>query len=365
MRHTTKNSHAGLHPESAVDPQLHTFRVLLDADSAVDELKLRRAAASGVPPHHRGEVWKLLLGIASCEKSDDVAHELNRIHQYTALSTNVDNDGDIPRHIRRVLKRSRSAYQPVSMHDKKYGRQGSTSGDSVDDDDDDDLPVEAPLSNRPVLSSNGRPKSSVRASHHNSHMRVVDRDVQNTFITLITTYLQRTTASIEFDTPMVYLCAPFIELMPTEADAFYAFNALMQRYQYMYTDEGLREAVSDFNVMFRALHPTLHDKFVLEEVDMNPFVRKWLRGLLVEQLPRRALLRLWDSYFANLGKDGLGLHPYVCLVFIDHLKPELEDCDDSERITSLLNKLPALDIDHIIAHALTAREQLRERGIIQ
>lgn len=114
--------------------------------------------------------------------------------------------------------------------------------------------------------------------------------------------------------------------------------------------------------MFRTLHPELYDHFVAEEVDIHAWATNWLRGLLVEQLPRKALLRLWDSYFATV--DGLALHPFVCLVFLHHLTPELHDCDDAECIRSVLSSVPPLDIDLVIAHAVTTRDQLRELGIM-
>lgn len=349
--------------DPSVDSNAHTFGLLLNAGTTVDESQLRLASASGIPSHQRAHVWKLLLGIGAFDKSHHISLELNRMHQYLALSNTVDADGDIPTRIRRLLKRSRTIYQHRSLHDKRYGRQGSTSGDSLEDDEDDDASTDAPISTTSVAPPNGRTMNYVRPVRHTT-IRIIDREVQSRFTRILTTYLQRTSTDIEFDNLMVYLSAPFIELMPTEADAFYAFNALMQSHQHLFTDDGLREAVSEFNLMFRTLHPTLYEKFILEEVDINLFVRNWLRGLLVQQLPRRSLLRLWDSYFANLRNDGLHLHPFVCLVFIEHIKPELEECDDAERITTLLAKLPSIDIDHVIVHAVSTREQLREQGIV-
>lgn len=354
--------------DATADAQAALFRVLLDADAAVDEPKLRRAAASGVPIHARPVVWRMLLGVTAFDSADGLAAEQKRTRDYANLAADDDDaDPDVSRRIRAVLKRSRSAYQPASTHEKKSGRQGSTSGESYDGDEEEgqeQTPAvqEAPPANGTVK-PNGLAASYVRGGRH-SKVRIVDRHIVARFTRVINTYLQCSGSAIEFHANMVHLCAPFIELMPTESDAYYAFNALMQQHQHMFTDEGLGEAVSEFTTMFRSLHQDLYDHFVSEEVDINAWVRKWLRGLLVEQLPRRALLRLWDAYFASLDKHGLNLHPYVCLVFIDHIKSELQDCEDGERITAVLGKLPPLDVDYVIAHALTAREQLRERGIL-
>eukprot|EP00178_Gracilaria_changii_P018646 TRINITY_DN534_c1_g1_i11.p1 TRINITY_DN534_c1_g1~~TRINITY_DN534_c1_g1_i11.p1 ORF type:complete len:515 (+),score=82.29 TRINITY_DN534_c1_g1_i11:2888-4432(+) len=354
-------------PPPPLEADLHTreFHVLLDADAAIDETKLRRAALSGVPPHMRQRVWKLLLGVSSFDTADDLALNLNRTHSYNAFSADIDHDDYVPSRIRRVLKRSRTAYQPLSSHDRRV-RYGSSSGESYDGDDDDDGSIDVHRPSTPLssarnlsLSSSSYSKATQRKRHH-----VVDRQIQSKFTRVITTYLKTAPHDVQFHDDMVYLCAPFIEIMPTEADAFHAFTALMRTCQHLYTERGLKEAVADFNLMFRGMHPNLYDKFVVEEVDMNRFVCRWLRGLLVHQLPRRCLLRLWDSYFANLAKDALNLHPFVCLVFIELLDQELEECDDAERILSVLEKIPATDVDHVIAHAHTARERLREKGIV-
>lgn len=367
MLHTEPALAARPFADATADAQAALFRVLLDADASVDEGKLRRAAASGVPPHARPVVWRMLLGVTAFDSADGLAAEQKRTRDYAHLAADHDADGEVSRRIRVVLKRSRSAYQPTSTHEKRAGRQGSTSGESYDEDDEEGQEQKPSLQEAPsangTVKPNGRAASYVRGGRH-SKVRIVDREIVARFTRVINTYLECSGPAIEFHTNMVHLCAPFIELMSTESDAYYGFNALMQQHQHMFTDEGLGEAVSEFTTMFRSLHQDLYDHFVSEEVDINKWVRKWLRGLLVEELPRRALLRLWDAYFANLDKHGLDLHPYVCLVFIEHIKSELEDCEDGERITSVLGKLPPLDVDYVIAHAVTAREQLRERGIL-
>ena len=346
-------------PLSDVDDCL--FSALLDVDSAVDEAKLRRAAFSGIPPLKRPYVWRLLLGISPFDKTHDGTLEFNLKKEYAAQAHHITMDDEISRKIHRLLKRSRSLYQPVSTHDRRPSRHGSTSSDSYDAEDDDDTSSDTVPSTAHNLDTTHSPrnrKSVIRSTHQSTPS--VDRTIHAKFSRVINTYLHR--SDLDFDPDMLYLCAPFIEIMPTEADAYYAFCTLMDRYSYLFTVDGLRDAISEFNTIFRTLHPTLFDKFVLEEVDMKRFVRKWLRGLLVHQLPRRSLLRLWDSYFAK--EDGLRLHPFVCVVFIELMKPDLEDCDDSELMTNLVGRLPPFDIDHVIAHAMTAREQLKERGVI-
>lgn len=303
----------------AADSQLARFSSLLRSDAQVDGVKLRRAAAAGVPPVVRGEVWRYLLGVVGTRRGDEMSLELKRTREYTRRAAAVDEDGAGSRSVRGVLKRCRGVWLPD-------GGGGRTDG--------------------------------------GSKRGVVDGAVVAKFVRVVGAVMAGMDDDFDFHPDLVYLAAPFIELMPTEADAFFCFNALMRKHGSMFRADGMQTATSEFLLMFRAMHKDLHELFVAEEVDMSAWVPLWLRSLLTRQLPRPALLRLWDAYFATSSGDWLALHPYVCLSFIDIMKQELVDCDDAERIHSVLARLPSVDIDRIIAHARTAREDLRERDIL-
>lgn len=344
--------------------------MLLDADATVDESKLRRAASGGVPRVMRPLVWRMLLGVSAFKSSETIAAGQKRVTDYERLVVEIDAVADIARQVRNVLKRSRSAYQPVTGYERRSGRQGSTSGESYEGEGDDDEVGTAAVS-REVgvwesgagVAGNGRVARYVRGSRERN-VRVVDRDVVQRFVRIIGTYVQvGSGGTAEFDTGMVWLAAPFVEVMGSEADSYFAFAGLMARYGDMFTEGGSHERVSEFLTLLRALHQDLWDHLVAEEVEVKGWVAKWLKGLLVGQLPRKVLMRLWDAYFAQSG-GGLDLHPFVCLVFVDDVKAELLECEDGERIAALLGKFRPLDIDYVIAHALTIREQLRERGIL-
>lgn len=357
--------------ELSVDPSIDahraSFHALLDADSAIDEQKLRRAATRGIPSDMRPLVWRMLLGLSAFSSLDGLADDQKRCRDYRRLADGAEAqlDADAVRKIRNMLKRSHNAYQPMHGLEKRAGRQGSTSGESYDGEEDDE---EMSAWQQPLLQSNGGVKTNGKTVSYvhgsQSKLRVVDTDVIARFTRVIATYLRGAGKRVEFHSDMVYLCAPFVELMPLECDAYYGFHALMQKHEHLFCEEGLQDAVSQFITMFRVLHPDLHDHFISEEVNLKLCVAKWLRGLFVQQLPREYLLRLWDSYFANLDDQRLDLHPFVCLVFMESIKAELQECDDGERIISLLGKLKPLDTDYAIAHALRIRAQLRERDIL-
>jgi TBC1 domain family member 2 len=69
-------------------------------------------------------------------------------------------------------------------------------------------------------------------------------------------------------------------------------------------------------------------------------------------------VRLWDAYFAR----GLGIHVYICLALLAHMKEELEEMDQAE-IHSRLNRIPWVDIDKIIIDAVAIRSEAIERAL--
>lgn len=347
------------------------FCSLLDVDAPVDEKKLRRTASAGIPPPLRPHVWNMLLGIVAFDRAQDLSRHPRRLQEYAQLTDHLPDNAQLSRRIRRVLTRSRSAYQPAENHQPINLRANLADDESGNNSPEKSMGNSAPLR---VRSTSSFPSASEKdaladksefgtvvappsRTHRRPVSRIVDTHLVARFARVISTYLENAPA-IDYHDHFVFLCAPFLEIMPTEADAYYAFSALMNTHGKLFSQSGLHDAVSNFQTMFRILYPELYDHFVAEEVDLNKWARDWLRGLLVEQLPRRSLLRLWDSYFANPPFDGVLLHPYVCLVFIQNLKPDLHDCEDAESIMAVLSALPAMDIDHVIANAKTKREEL-------
>ncbi len=123
---------------------------------------------------------------------------------------------------------------------------------------------------------------------------------------------------------------------------------------------------TEFLSILRYMYLDLHELFVAEEVDMKAWVPSWLRSLLARQMPRDTLLKLWDAYFTALAGDWAQLHPYVCLVLVGGIRGDLQDCEDGERILSILSrpKLASSDPCRLLAHARSAREQLKGSGDI-
>ncbi|KAE8239097.1 hypothetical protein A4X13_0g8253, partial [Tilletia indica] len=156
----------------------------------------------------------------------------------------------------------------------------------------------------------------------------------------------------DFHPALVSLCAPFVECIPNETGMYFSFSKLMQMLENYNAIYPLTERVSTFLTLFRITLPELHAYFEEEEVDIVGFATRWLQDLLSSEMRIDDVMRLWDVYFAQ--QEPLELHLYVCVAILMVLKDQLEELDHSE-CKSMLNALPALDVELIVNEAINIR----------
>ena len=120
--------------------------------------------------------------------------------------------------------------------------------------------------------------------------------------------------------------------------------------------------ISFFLSLFRQFLPDLWIYFDEEGVDVRELASTWLQWYFAKELPVDVLIRLWgarpmsstsdaeadagspDVYFSV--EDPVELHQYVCLAIFTTCKETLEELDESEVRSFLLN-LPSLDVDRV------------------
>ncbi|KAJ3348358.1 hypothetical protein HDU83_001374 [Entophlyctis luteolus] len=172
---------------------------------------------------------------------------------------------------------------------------------------------------------------------------------------VVSAYLTHT-RSQEYSPAMVHLAGPFAYLIPDETNVYFCFIAMMNSVDAYYDKKPLSDRASEFCMLVRTHLPDLHSHFEEEEIDFKVCANEWFQFFLSKELPLESLLRLWDTYFC--GPDGLESHVYVCLAILSALKENLEELDQSE-IQSVLLRLPYMDMDNIINHAMTLRDEIR------
>ncbi|KAJ1565962.1 hypothetical protein HK405_011194 [Cladochytrium tenue] len=141
----------------------------------------------------------------------------------------------------------------------------------------------------------------------------------------------------DYQPHLVAVAAPFVVLFPrAEHDAFHCFSAFCMAVDDYYAVVPMTTRLADFLMLFRAVLPDLHGYFEDEELDFRDCASSWFRNLLAKELP-------FDS-------------------ILDSLKDSLEDLEQSE-IHAVLLCLPPLDMDMIINHAFSLRDEVADRNL--
>lgn len=86
-----------------------------------------------------------------------------------------------------------------------------------------------------------------------------------------------------------------------EADAFWCFSKLLDDIQDHYTcsQPGLQRMVLRLEDLINRLDKELHAHFQEEGIQYLQFGFRWMNCALLRELPLRAILRLWDTYFSE------------------------------------------------------------------
>mmetsp|Transcript_14416 Transcript_14416/g.36795 ORF Transcript_14416/g.36795 Transcript_14416/m.36795 type:complete len:293 (+) Transcript_14416:327-1205(+) len=160
---------------------------------------------------------------------------------------------------------------------------------------------------------------------------------------------------------LVSLVGPFVYLLPSPEQAFYCVSALIRRLDRLFMSIPLSTLVGQFMMLFRSVLPELCTYFQAQELEDDLWAFSWLQYLFGKELPLPCILRLWDTY---LSVDNiLDLHIYVCLAVLSHTSEELMELEESE-LTGFLQHLPWMDMDEILVHAQTIREESKFRDLI-
>jgi len=165
---------------------------------------------------------------------------------------------------------------------------------------------------------------------------------------------------VDYDPALVHLCAPFVYCIKNEYEVYYCFAKLMSTLDEYNSAHKINERVANFMTLLRAVIPDLCNYFEEEEVDINEWASSWLQNLFAKELQFENLLRLWDTYFSI--DDPIEFHPYVCLAVLKNTRENLEDLEQSEIRTSLLN-LPLMDMEQIINQAFNIHHEILEKQI--
>jgi hypothetical protein len=177
---------------------------------------------------------------------------------------------------------------------------------------------------------------------------------------VVSRYLQNHQA-LEYTPSLIPLCGPLVYTFQTESESYFALDRVLQMIDEWFSEIDQDQQIANFLMLFRLLLPALYNHFQDEEVNTNELVSDWFRTLFSKQLPLECVLRLWDTYFSS--PEKLSLHVYVCLAVLSHFKEDLEDLEQSD-IQSFMQRLPAVNIDAVLAQAYQLKFELMERSLV-
>lgn len=118
-------------------------------------------------------------------------------------------------------------------------------------------------------------------------------------------------------TPLIYISlAPYVtgdamrcdaetidagKLWDVEADSYWCLTKLLDNIQdhYTFSQPGLQRMVLRLEDLVHRLDANLHEHFQNEGLQYVQFSFRWMNCLLLRELPLRAIIRLWDTYFAE------------------------------------------------------------------
>lgn len=297
------------------------FQNLLTADESVVNIdRLRESARYGVPHSVRGEVWKILLGVANPDRSEEMSTRKKVTEGFEKIRSAAKVDHVVMKKLRKDVKR-------------------------------------------------------YTQSHRDDFFAI--RSVRLRLEELLVVFLSTSKEYAYNKTALVHMLAPFVYCLDSNnssnntddqsgsntegMDAYHCFAHMMASLEHSPTSSKIHKSMSKFLMLFRALLPELYTHFEDEELVPNDWALSWLKDMLAHSLSLECLLRLWDTYFAC--DEQWDMHIYVCLAILRQTAEEMMELESSE-LLNFLQTLPVLDMDQIIMHAYNIRGELLESKLI-
>ncbi len=148
-----------------------------------------------------------------------------------------------------------------------------------------------------------------------------------------------------------------------EADAYWCLTKLLDNIQdhYTFSQPGLQRMVLRLEDLVKRHDSDLHAHFMEEGIQYIQFSFRWMNCALLRELPLRAIMRLWDTYFAEEQSGFENFHVYVCAIMLRTYKQQLLGLQFQE-ILMFLQDLPTSEwgegeVEPVVAQAFILSTQ--------
>uniref|UniRef100_A0A7M6DPU5 Rab-GAP TBC domain-containing protein n=1 Tax=Clytia hemisphaerica TaxID=252671 RepID=A0A7M6DPU5_9CNID len=118
-----------------------------------------------------------------------------------------------------------------------------------------------------------------------------------------------------------------------EADTFWCMSKLLDGIQdnYTFAQPGIQMKVNKLQNLVMRIDNRMHEHILNNGIDYLQFTFRWMNNLLMRELPLRASIRLWDTYWSE--PDGFAIfHLYVCAALLTLFSKEIMEKEDFQTL---------------------------------
>jgi len=129
-----------------------------------------------------------------------------------------------------------------------------------------------------------------------------------------------------------------------EADTYWCTSKLLDGIQdnYTFAQPGIQMKVNALRNLVSRINEPLNQHILSHNIDYLQFTFRWMNNLLMRELPLKASIRLWDTYWSE--PDGFAIfHLYVCAALLKRFADEIMNKIDFQSLMTFLQNLPCKD----------------------
>lgn len=283
---------------------------------------LRKLAWNGIPPHHRSQIWKILLSYLPANTSRHSSTLLRKRNEYKDA---IMQHYDIP-------DESRTNSEQETLRQVLV-----------------DVPRTAP---EVPLFHNDRIRRCLSrllyiwAIRHpaSSYVQGINDLATPLLSVFISGYFPLKDVEEEVLSGEVMIDVTDVILEEVEADTYWCLTSLLAGIQDHYTSDqpGMQRMVMRLEDLVNRIDQDLARHLRDTGIEFLQFAFKWMNCLLLREFRLMRVMRLWDTYLSE-GDGGFeDFHVYVCASFLVHFSFELQQMGFDE-LFQFMQNMPTED----------------------
>jgi len=123
-----------------------------------------------------------------------------------------------------------------------------------------------------------------------------------------------------------------------EADTYWCMTKFLDGIQdwFTFAQPGIQRVVHKLSEIIHRVDVQMFDHFKEQDIQFIQFAFRWMNCLWIRELPLPLVIRIWDTYFAEL-ETFSALHAYACAAFLCRFSEQLRRLDFQDIMLFLKN----------------------------